>query len=106
MGLVDCAPDRRISAAVFGNRHRLELLVALADAGDEGVNLSQLALAQGVSTSVYYGPIRGLISAGLVDRLGRVSGDRRCWYRRRGGRFWECMPSLVSDLAKVEGKAS
>jgi hypothetical protein len=32
-----------MSAAVFGNRYRLELMVALAEGGDEGVNLSQLA---------------------------------------------------------------
>jgi hypothetical protein len=84
----------------------LELLVALAEAGDEGVNLSELSQVQGVPASVYYGPIQVLISAGLVDRLGRVMGDRRCWYRRRESQFWDCLRSLAGDLATVEGKAS
>lgn len=96
------APGRRISAAVFGNRHRLELLVALAEAGEAGVNLSELSDAQGVAASVYYGPIRALISVGLVDRLGRVAGDRRCWYRRRESRFWDHVRSLAGELAEVE----
>jgi hypothetical protein len=43
MALAGCPPDRLMSAAVFGNRYRLELMVALAEGGDEGVNLSQLA---------------------------------------------------------------
>lgn len=98
----ECVPGRRVSAVVFGNRHRLELLVALAEAGNEGVNLSQLSEAQEVPASVYYGPIRGLISVGLVDRLGRVTGDRRCWYRRRESRFWDHVRSLAGELAEVE----
>jgi hypothetical protein len=91
---------------LFGNRYRLELLAALAEAGDDGVNLSQLSYDQGVSASVYYGPIRHLMSAGLVDRLGRTTGDRRCWYRRRKYRFWDCVRSLASELTEVEVNAS
>lgn len=90
-----------MSAAVFGNKHRLELLVALAEAGDEGVNLSELSEAQNAPASVYYGPIRNLMSVGLVDRLGRVAGDRRCWYRRRESRFWDYVGPLARNLVEV-----
>jgi hypothetical protein len=44
-----------VSAVLFGNRHKLELLTALVEAGDDGVSLSDVADAQGVAASVYYG---------------------------------------------------
>jgi len=95
-----------MSAVLFGNRHKLELLVALAEAGNEGVNLSTLSDTQGVSPSVYYGPIKDLISVGLAERLGRVSNDRRCWYRRRHSGFWNGFSSLAGELATIEARAS
>jgi hypothetical protein len=104
--LAECPPRRRVSAVLFGNRHKLELLSALAEAGDDGVNLSQLGAAQEVPASVYYGPLRDLMAAGLVDRLGRASGDRRCWYRRRENRFWDCLRSLAGELAEIEVEVS
>lgn len=104
--MAGCPPGRLMSAAVFGNRYRLELMVALAEGGEEGVNLSQLAEACTVAPSVYYGPIRDLLDAGLVERLGRIAGDRRCWYRRREHGFWDVVPSLAQQLAEVEVEAS
>ena len=103
---MDCPAERRVSAVLFGNRHRLELLAALADAGDEGVNLSDLAKAQGVLANVYYAPLRALLEAGLVDRLGKTSGDRRCWYRRRESRVWNGVRALAGALAEAEVDAS
>jgi hypothetical protein len=44
-----------VSAVLFGNRHKLELLTALVEAGDDGVSRSDVADAQGVAASVYYG---------------------------------------------------
>ncbi|WP_370945334.1 hypothetical protein AB5J62_40635 [Amycolatopsis sp. cg5] len=102
MSLADCSPGRRVSAAVFGNRHKLELLLALAQAGDQGVNLSALSDERGVFTSVYYGPIRDLIEVGLVERLGRMPGDRRCWYRRRESTLWDGVRAVAVDLAEFE----
>jgi DNA-binding transcriptional ArsR family regulator len=106
--LVECPPGpRQVSVVLFGNRHKLELLAALAEAGDDGVNLSQLSEVQGVSPSVYYGPLRDLMRAGLVDRLGRRrEGDRRCWYGRRRNRFWDGVRSLVAELAEIQVEVS
>jgi hypothetical protein len=91
-----------VSALLLGNRHKLELLAALAESGEAGVSLSYLSGRQGVSASVYYPPLRDLISAGLVERVGQRSGDRRCWYRPRESKFWECVRVMVRDLAEVE----
>ncbi|MEV6427228.1 hypothetical protein [Nocardia sp. NPDC051463] len=106
MVLAGCPPDRLMSAAMFGNRYRLELLVALAESGEQGVNLSELAEARTVAPSVYYGPIRDLLDAGLVERLGRTAGDRRRWYRRCEYRFWDVVLTLAQELAEVEVEAS
>lgn len=91
-----------MSAVVFGNRYRLELLVALARAGDEGVNLTRLGELSGASPNVYYAPIKDLISVGLVERLGRVGGDRRCWYRRCGTEVWDRLRMFAEGLVLAE----
>ncbi|MCK2241838.1 MULTISPECIES: hypothetical protein [unclassified Crossiella] len=91
---------------LFGNRHKLELLAALARAGDNGVNLSDLAVQQGVAASVYYPPINDLLRAGLVDKLPQRLPDRRRWYRRAEGSVWEPMGVLAEGLATIEVKAS
>lgn len=94
-----------MSALLFGNRHKLELLAALANAQDGRVNLSLLATMQGVPASVYYGPIRDFINAGLVQRLTPTPRDRRRWYGRTDSSFWGCVRSLAGELAAVEVKA-
>jgi len=87
---------------LFGNRHKLELLAALASAGEDGVNLSELAAHQGVAASVYYAPINDLLRAGLVDKLPRRLPDRRRWYRRTEGSVWGPMRELAEGLATIE----
>jgi hypothetical protein len=106
MSLAECPPGRRASLLLFGNRHRLELIAALAGADDDGVNLSELAVRQGVKASVYYAPVNGLLRAGLVEKLPQRLPDRRRWYRRTGDAVWEPMRMLAEGLATIEVKAS
>lgn len=106
MSLAECPPSRRASLLVFGNRHKLELLAALAVAADGRVNLSELASEQQVAASVYYAPVNDLLRAGLVEKLPRTLPDRRRWYRRVEGTVWECMRSFAAELATIEVKAS
>lgn len=87
---------------VLGNRHRLELLAALAEAGDEGVNLSLLSDDQDVKASVYYAPIKDLMNMGLVDRVGWVDGKHRCRYRRRQSAIWDAVTALARAAAEFE----
>lgn len=91
---------------LFGNRHKLELLTALAHASDGRVNLSELAAEQQVAPSVYYPPIRDLLQAGLVEMLPRTLPDRRRWYRRVEGKVWKSMRSFTAELATIEVKVS
>ena len=102
----DCPAERRLSALLFGNRHKLELLGALAAAEDGRVNLSLLAARQEVPASVYYGPIKDLITAGLAERLLLTDGDRRRWYARIDHELWECVRNLVGHVSSLEVTAS
>lgn len=92
-----------MSVRVFGNRHKLELLLALAGAKDGAVSLSELADENGVSASVYYAPVRDLTSAGLVERVPPAPGERRRWYRRTGHGFWDSAATPLSELVTTSG---
>jgi hypothetical protein len=91
--------ERSLSACLFGNRYRLELLAALAEAPDGRVNLGVLAEERGVSAAVYYPPMRDLLALRMVTRVEQVTRDRRRWYQRSGGdRLWESMARLIAGL--------
>ncbi|MFE7029120.1 hypothetical protein ACFU9Y_02340 [Streptomyces sp. NPDC057621] len=90
---------RRLSAGVFGNRYRAELIAALADAGDSGICLGDLALTRQVPASVYLPPVRTLIALGLAERVPPVPGQRRRFYRRCGSApAWQSLAATVARL--------
>lgn len=90
---------RRLSAGIFGNRYRAELIAALAAAGEGGVCLGDLALTQQVSASVYLPPARTLIALGLAERIPPRTGERRRWYRSCGSaQAWQSLAATVARL--------
>lgn len=92
-------PTRRVSSVVFGNRHRLELLLALAAAGEEGICVKDLADSCGVATSVFHAPLQTLIVAGLVERRRARGHNRRVFYAFTDVGAWTRLPELVHDLS-------
>ncbi|MGC0344390.1 hypothetical protein [Streptomyces sp. SLBN-8D4] len=95
----DAEELRRLSAGVFGNRYRAELIAALADAGDSGVCLGDLAMARQVPASVYLPPVHTLIRLGLVKRLPPTAGERRRFYQRCGSaQAWQSLAAAVAQL--------
>ena len=94
--------ERRVSVLMFGNRYKLDLVAALAEAGDGGVSMSKLAEEHQVAASVYYAPLTDLLEAGLVVRMDPVPGDRRRWYARSGARAWGSLRALAHDLAELD----
>jgi hypothetical protein len=89
---------------VFGNRHRLELLIALVGAGQEGICVKDLAASCNVPTSVFYPPLRSLMAAGLVQRLPVTGHNGRVFYAIANGGAWTGLRQLVHDLdAEVAG---
>lgn len=89
---------RRASLALFGHAYRLDLLAALAVAGVDGVVVTDLAKAKGVSPSVFYPPLRGLSELQLVSRLDPVMGSRRVRYVTTEAPAWGPLKSLVEYL--------
>jgi hypothetical protein len=89
---------RTVSSAVFGHRYRLELLAALASAGDDGVCVTTLAADRDVASSVFYPPLRSLMQAGLVRRTGPVGAGRRVFYAITESALWEGLRQMVQDL--------
>jgi DNA-binding IclR family transcriptional regulator len=91
-------PTRRVSSVVFGNSHRLELLLALTAAGEEGICVKDLADSCAVATSVFHAPLQALIAAGLVARRSARGHNRRVFYAFTDVGAWTRLPELVHDL--------
>jgi hypothetical protein len=77
---------RALSQVLFGQRYRLELMVAIASS-DGVVCLTDLARQLDVTVSNLQKPLRDLTLAGLLSRL--PSGDsKRRYYRRNVSLAW------------------
>lgn len=93
------AARQDVSVLLLGNRHKLGLMAALATARDGRISLSELAAAHGVSTAVYYPPLKDLIALGLARQAEILTGQRRRWYERCGDpRVWKGLRALVRAL--------
>jgi DNA-binding HxlR family transcriptional regulator len=103
--LVEYEPVRRVSRALFGHRYRLELLVELADAGEQGICVSDMAVGHGANASVFYPPLRELESIGLVSRRSDQGHGRRVYYTATQHGAWAVIRRLVQTvLAAGDGQ--
>ncbi|MGA1813823.1 MarR family transcriptional regulator [Frondihabitans sp. 4ASC-45] len=85
---------RELSRAAFGQKYRLECMLAIAESGDGMVTLSTLAKALDVSTSNVQDPIKALLATGLISPLD--SGDSRSkFYVRNASSAWEWCRELA-----------
>ena len=84
---------RGLSHAAFGQRYRLECMLAIADSSDGLVTLSGLAGQLGVAPSNLQHPIRSLVLTGLLTPL--ASGDSRSrFYLRSDSAAWSWVLEL------------
>ncbi|MFJ1768051.1 hypothetical protein ACIOD2_47580 [Amycolatopsis sp. NPDC088138] len=78
---------RRVSQHAFGQRYRLELMLAIAGTGDGIVCLTDLAKTLEITISNLQSPLRALVETGLISPLPR--GDsRRKFYIRNPSAAW------------------
>lgn len=92
---------RRVSAKLFGNRYRAELMLALVRADTQGVCMGDLAVRYGVQPSVYRAPMGALMSLGLVEAVPLVAGERRRWHRINArSPLWPLLQPLLDCLAE------
>ncbi|WP_106196950.1 MarR family transcriptional regulator [Umezawaea tangerina] len=91
------SPDRVLlrdrSQAAFGQRYRLEVMLAVLDAEDGFVSLSALAKYLDVTISNLQGPIRSLVALGLLTPV--PHGDsRHRFYLRNPSTAWNWAEEL------------
>jgi len=90
---------RSLSSLLFGHRYRLELLAVLAHAGTgEGICLKTMADRFEAPPSVYHPPLKSLVSAGLVVRMGRTRSDPRVLYAPSESSVWTGLQAMVEGL--------
>lgn len=92
---MDYKPVRRVSRAVFGHRYRLELLAELAEAGEPGICVSDMAIGHGARASVFYPPLRELEDVGLVSRRRDTGPGRRVYWTATRHEAWPVLRRLV-----------
>lgn len=98
---------REISRAAFGQKYRLECMLAIADSADGMITLSTLAKSLDVSTSNVQEPLKALVATGLISLLD--SGDSRSkFYVRNVSSAWEwCreLAALARDMSEMPSAA-
>ncbi|MGC7100689.1 hypothetical protein ACPZ19_38950 [Amycolatopsis lurida] len=104
---------RQVSQHAFGQRYRLELMLAIAETDDGIVCLTDLAKALDVTISNLQAPLRALVNTGLISPLPR--GDsRRKFYIRNTSAAWawarelreQSLPSPETGLRPREAASS
>lgn len=91
---------RGLSRAAFGQTYRLEVMLAVADSEDGIVNLTDLARHLGQSTSNIQGPLKSLVSLGLVSEA--PSGDsKRKHYLRNPSAAWAWAREMRTQAAMM-----
>lgn len=84
---MDAERLRQVSQHAFGQRYRLELMLAIAGTDDGIVCLTDLAKTLKIAISNLQSPLRALVNTGLISPLPR--GDsRRKFYIRNPSAAW------------------
>ena len=95
---------RRFSKAVFGNRHRLEVLAAIA-AGESEFYVQALSTATGIPTSTITAIVREL-GSGLVDPLPRTALNAPHFYNRVESPVWDMAAELLTEVQALSQRAA
>ena len=95
------AQVQELSETMFGQRHRLALMAAIAQSDDGIVNPSELAEILGFrAQSSIQMPLKRLVDAGLLTRIPGIEG--RVYYRREDSHAWAFALELVGRALKSE----
>lgn len=90
-----------LSLAVFGQRHRLAVMAAIAQSDDGLVNPSDLVETLQIrAQSSIQGPLNSLVEARLISRVSGI--ETRVYYQREPSLAWDFALEL---LARALGSA-
>ena len=87
---------RAVSQVLFGQRYRLEVMVAIASSEEGIVCLTELAKALDLAPSNLQNPLRDLTRCGLLSRLPPGDSKRR-YYRRNESLAWAFVVEMASQ---------
>lgn len=87
---------RKLSRIVFGQTHRLELMLAVARSPDGIVSLTELAKALDVSASSLQTPLQSLVQSQLLSPLPAVDSRYR-FYSRNPSAAWQWAEELAGQ---------
>jgi DNA-binding MarR family transcriptional regulator len=91
---------RALSEVLFGQRYRLEAMVAIASAPDGLVCLIDLAQQLGLTPSNLQKPLRDLTKCGLLSRLPPGDSKRR-YYQRQESLAWAFAVEIASEADRL-----
>ncbi|WP_206796217.1 hypothetical protein [Amycolatopsis sp. MtRt-6] len=95
---------RALSQAAFGQRYRLELMLAVAESPDGIVCLTDLARSLDISISNLQQPLKSLVTTGLLSPL-PVNESRRKFYIRNPSSAWSWAAELAGEACSSDEKA-
>ena len=87
---------RERSKALFGNRDRIDVAVAIALGEDAAVNATDLAAEIGLANSRVRAQLLAFADAGLLSRV-EPGGELKRWYRRENNPFWQSCLALYLE---------
>jgi DNA-binding MarR family transcriptional regulator len=91
---------RAMSEALFGQKYRLETMLAIAHAPDGLVCLTDLARQLVVSPSCLQRPLHDLAKCGLLSRLPATDSKRR-YYQRQDSLAWAFAVEIASQAERL-----
>ncbi|HJQ03222.1 MAG TPA: hypothetical protein VJ851_16620 [Jatrophihabitans sp.] len=89
------------SKQLFGQAHRLAVMIAIAHSVDGRVNPTDLTFQLEIAQSAFQAPLRDLVAAGLVTR---VFERGRNFYVREKSKVWDWILELEEQLAAEEAQ--
>lgn len=89
---------------MLGNRHRLEIVRAIADRAEGRVSARRLALELGLADSLVQPELKRLSGLGLLRPLPKRGAE--LLYQRRQFKFWSAMTDIHEDAASMAAARS
>ncbi len=94
---------REQSKGLFGNKDRLDVLLAIADSDDGMVNATDLEHEIGLINSRVRAQLRALVKVGLLSEVD-TGQDKKRWYIRSDSSFWQACQDLYTDWTRSEAE--
>lgn len=85
---------RARSKALFGNRDRLDVAIAVARSHDSAVNATDLAKETGLINTRVRAQLLAFAEADLLSEIQPAGGELKRWYRRNDNPFWQACLDL------------